>query len=313
MSLFIVTYHYVRPLKKSNYPNLKALDINKFERQIQYLKKYTNIIKIEDIDIINLNSKKNYSLLTFDDGYLDHYKYVFPILKKNKVHGAFFIPVKNIIKKEILLVNKIHFILEKFFKRENKLEKIIKNYLEKENTKLSKIKKNWNLKRSRRKVRNFDNKKIFFIKDLLQNILPKQRRSKLVNTLFKNFVSKNFKKFHKELYMSEKQIKYLKNNGMHIGSHGYEHNWYEFMDSKSQKSDIKKSYNILKKLKVLSPIKTFCYAYGSHNNSSVKILKKEKVKYAFTTVKGLEKNINNYNKLKLKRYDTNDINKIKFN
>ncbi len=313
MSLFIVTYHYVRPLKKSNYPNLKALDINKFERQIQYLKKYTNIIKIEDIDIINLNSKKNYSLLTFDDGYLDHYKYVFPILKKNKVHGAFFIPVKNIIKKEILLVNKIHFILEKFFKRENKLEKIIKNYLEKENTKLSKIKKNWNLKRSKRKVRNFDNKKIFFIKDLLQNILPKQRRSKLVNTLFKNFVSKNFKKFHKELYMSEKQIKYLKNNGMHIGSHGYEHNWYEFMDSKSQKSDIKKSYNILKKLKVLSPIKTFCYAYGSHNNSSVKILKKEKVKYAFTTVKGLEKNINNYNKLKLKRYDTNDINKIKFN
>ena len=148
---------------------------------------------------------------------------------------------------------------------------------------------------------------------MLQNILPKQRRSKLVNTLFKNFVSKNFKKFHKELYMSEKQIKYLKNNGMHIGSHGYEHNWYEFMDSKSQKSDIKKSYNILKKLKVLSPIKTFCYAYGSHNNSSVKILKKEKVKYAFTTVKGLEKNINNYNKLKLKRYDTNDINKIKFN
>ena len=117
MSLFIVTYHYVRPLKKSNYPNLKALDINKFERQIQYLKKYTNIIKIEDIDIINLNSKKNYSLLTFDDGYLDHYKYVFPILKKNKVHGAFFIPVKNIIKKEILLVNKIHFILEKFFKK----------------------------------------------------------------------------------------------------------------------------------------------------------------------------------------------------
>ena len=85
------------------------------------------------------------------------------------------------------------------------------------------------------------------------------------------------------------------------------------MDANNQKADVKKSYNILKKLKVLSPIKTFCYAYGSHNNSSVKILKKEKVKYAFTTVKGLEKNINNYNKLKLKRYDTNDINKIKFN
>ena len=65
MSLFIVTYHYVRPLKKSNYPNLKALDINKFEKQIQYLKKYTNIIKIEDIDIINLNSKKELLSINF--------------------------------------------------------------------------------------------------------------------------------------------------------------------------------------------------------------------------------------------------------
>ena len=34
MSLFIVTYHYVRPLKKTKYPNLKALDISKFEKQI---------------------------------------------------------------------------------------------------------------------------------------------------------------------------------------------------------------------------------------------------------------------------------------
>ena len=34
MSLFIVTYHYVRPLKKSNYPNLKALDIDKYEKKL---------------------------------------------------------------------------------------------------------------------------------------------------------------------------------------------------------------------------------------------------------------------------------------
>tara|TARA_Y100000768_G_C23909545_1_gene649231 strand:- start:795 stop:1136 length:342 start_codon:yes stop_codon:yes gene_type:complete len=113
--------------------------------------------------------------------------------------------------------------------------------------------------------------------------------------------------------MSEKHIKDLKNSGMHIGSHGYEHNWYEFMGYNEQKIDIKKSYNILKKRNILSNLKTFCYAYGSHNNNSIKILKNEKVKYAFTTVKGAEKNINYNNKLKLKRYDTNDIKKVKFN
>jgi len=77
-----------------------------------------------------------------------------------------------------------------------------------------------------------------------------------------------------------------------------------------QKIDIKKSYNILKKRNILSNLKTFCYAYGSHNNNSIKILKNENVKYAFTTVKGSEKNINYNNRLKLKRYDTNDIKKL---
>jgi len=310
MSLFIVTYHYVRPLKKTKYPNLKALDISKFEKQIQFLKKNTTIIKIEDLDSIDFKENKNYSVLTFDDGYLDHYKYVFPILKKNNIQAAFFIPVKNFIDKDILLVNKIHFILEKFFKKENVLEKFINSYLIKENINLNKLKKKWNLKRSKRKVRNFDNKKVFFIKDLLQNILPNKHRIRLVNNLFINFVSKNLKKFHEKLYMSEKHIRDLKNSGMHIGSHGYEHNWYEFMVYNEQKIDIKKSYNILKKRNILSNLKTFCYAYGSHNNNSIKILKNENVKYAFTTVKGSEKNINHNNRLKLKRYDTNDIKKL---
>ena len=55
--------------------------------------------------------------------------------------------------------------------------------------------------------------KKFFYKRLVTKYVPEKNRIKLVNTLFKNFVSKNFKKFHKELYMSVKQIRNLKNNG----------------------------------------------------------------------------------------------------
>ena len=58
MSLFIVTYHYVRPLKKTKYPNLKALDISKFEKQIQFLKKNTTIIKIEDLDYLEAYARQ---------------------------------------------------------------------------------------------------------------------------------------------------------------------------------------------------------------------------------------------------------------
>ncbi len=135
MSLFIITYHYVRPLKNSKYPNLKALELNKFKKQINILKKNTTILKMENLNQVNLNKNKKFSLLTFDDGYVDHYKYVYPILKKHKISGSFFIPIKNFISKDVLLVNKIHFILEKFYQKEQKLEELINQYLTKKKNK----------------------------------------------------------------------------------------------------------------------------------------------------------------------------------
>ena len=113
--------------------------------------------------------------------------------------------------------------------------------------------------------------------------------------------------------MNEKQIKILKKNGMHIGSHSYEHDWYEFMSYKKQKEDIKKSFKILSRKNILSNLRTFCYAYGSHNKDSIKILNNEKIDYAFTTIRGAEKNISFKNKLKLKRFDTNDVENLSFN
>ena len=87
-----VNYHYVRPIKNSRYPNLKGLEIKEFINQIKYLKKY-NIISGNDlIDRIIYKQKlpKRSCLLTFDDGYKDHYKYVMPELIKNKISGFFF-------------------------------------------------------------------------------------------------------------------------------------------------------------------------------------------------------------------------------
>ena len=40
-------------------------------------------------------------LLTFDDGYLDHFKYVLPLLSKEKISGCFYPPIQ-ILKKKIL-------------------------------------------------------------------------------------------------------------------------------------------------------------------------------------------------------------------
>ena len=114
-NLTIVMYHYVRDLKNSRYPGIKGLDINLFKEQINYIRKYYNIISIEEViySIDNQSKLPNKSaLLTFDDGYSDHYNNVLPILDKYKFKGSFYVPSKVILEKTILDVNKIHFILE---------------------------------------------------------------------------------------------------------------------------------------------------------------------------------------------------------
>lgn len=80
-------YHYVREIKKSKFPNLKGLEFKDFKRQINFFSNNFNILSNNDfVEILKSKKipKKKSILLTFDDGYIDHWKFVFPYLKKKK-------------------------------------------------------------------------------------------------------------------------------------------------------------------------------------------------------------------------------------
>ena len=70
--------------------------------------------------------KKKSILLTFDDGYIDHWKYVFPYLKEKKITGNFYPPTQAIKNKKVLNVNKVRFILAKERNRKKILNYIFK-------------------------------------------------------------------------------------------------------------------------------------------------------------------------------------------
>ena len=83
----IVMYHYVREIKNSKYPNLKGLEFKNFKNQINFFLRNFNILSDDDFKEILSNKKipsKPSIILTFDDGYIDHYKYVYPYLRKKK-------------------------------------------------------------------------------------------------------------------------------------------------------------------------------------------------------------------------------------
>ena len=105
--------------------------------------------------------------------------------------------------------------------------------------------------------------------------------------------------------MNLKDIKKLINNGMLVGSHTYNHEWLGRLKESDQVKEINKSIRLLNKLKINKKHWIMCFPYGSFNKITLKILRKKKFKFGFTTVPKIA-NLK-YNKLILSRFDTNDI------
>ena len=80
-----VMYHYVRPINDSIFPKIKGLELEDFKKQINFLVKNYSFLNINQIlkkIYENKDIPTNSIILTFDDGFKDHYDYVFPVLKK---------------------------------------------------------------------------------------------------------------------------------------------------------------------------------------------------------------------------------------
>ena len=90
----IVMYHYVRDLEHSRFPAIKGLSVERFCRQLDYIQTRFTPITVEDLMRALSPAKnelpKDSILLTFDDGYIDHFANVFPLLDARGIQGCFF-------------------------------------------------------------------------------------------------------------------------------------------------------------------------------------------------------------------------------
>lgn len=308
--LTIVMYHYVRPIKNSEYPKIKGLEINSFKRQIRYLTKKYNFITAEQLIAASLGQKnlpKNPCYLTFDDGFKDHVKYVMPELLKRNIQGSFFPPSMAIENQELLDVHAIHFILACCKNINNLFIDLNNACLDIGLTKLD-LDSFYRIYAKQYRYANgsYDDAKTVYVKRMLQFALPEKNRLKIVSHLFKKYVKKNKRQFASELYMSISDIKNLIKNGMYVGSHGCRHIWLGKEKKSEQIKDIKLSLDFLKKVGASSKNWIMCYPYGSYNNDTLSILRKKNCSIGLTTKAGTI-NLNRLKKLELNRYDTNQF------
>ncbi|MFC2355518.1 MAG: polysaccharide deacetylase family protein [Capnocytophaga ochracea] len=311
-NLTVVMYHYVRDLKHSRYPSIKGLDVALFKEQVAFLKKHYSFVTVEEVIAATQGIHKLPShpvLLTFDDAYIDHFTYVFPILKNEGVQGAFYAPVKAIIQHKVLDVNKIHFILAST--PEEKISSLLKEIA----LLLDKYREVYHLEsfefyyKKLAQLDRFDTTEVIFVKRLLQVELVEELRNIITTELFEKIVGVEEGTFSRELYMSEDQMKCMVSAGMHIGSHGYDHYWLGSLPKEKQEVEIKESLKFIENIGGDIKHWTICYPYGNYNDDTITLLKENHCALGFTTEVKLA-DINNQmgdNVFKIPRLDTNDL------
>ena len=304
----IIMYHFVRDLKHSRYPGIKGLTINQFKEQVSYIRKYYTPIKMDDL-IRNVESDDvhlppNPVLLTFDDGYVDHFTNVFPILDEERMEGSFFPPAKAIVENRVLDVNKIHFILASVQDKSRIVDFI--------HTMLDELKGEYPIQSKEyysTKVpttSRFDGKEVTFIKAMLQRELPEGARKIIIDRLFTRHVTEDEKAFSSELYMSVDQIMCMRRNGMYIGSHGYDHYWLNTLTREKQEREIDLSMEFLGRLGCKPDNWVMCYPYGAYNDSLLSLLKDKGCRLGLSVNVGIA-DLEIENPLTLSRLDTNDL------
>ena len=309
--LTVVMYHYVRDLKKSDYPDIKGLELSLFKKQLDYFSRFYKFVSINDCLLTlknKINLPRNAILLTFDDGYIDHYENVFPLLKKKGISGCFFVTCQSTMENKLLDVNKIQFILASNTPTQVIILEIF--------TLLDGFRKKYKLCSNNyyynklATSHSFDPPEIGFIKRILQYELPEIIRKEIIDAFFKKYVSSNEKSFAKSLYLNPSQIKEMKKSGMCFGVHGYTHRMLNTMNAKEQKIEIAKSVAFLKKLDVIDDDWITCYPSGRFNKSLISILKKEGCKMAFT-IEARIADLKLDDPLSIPRLDTNHLPKDK--
>ncbi len=302
--LNIVMYHYTRDLAHSRYPQIKGLDINLFQQQIEFLKSHFSVITMEEAIFAGGHKiPDNSVLLTFDDGYIDNYTFAFPVLEEAGVQGSFFIPGKTFATHQLLDVNKIHYILASA-----DIWKLLSDVFERmdfyRGTEFC-YPKNDELFVEYAKKSRFDTKETIFIKRMLQTVLPETVRNYIASDLFERYVGVSEEKMAYELYMTQDQIRTLKRHGMFIGVHGYDHYWLGNLSRMQMEKDIDKALDVMdefidRKQWVMN------YPYGSYNADVLDYIKERGACLGLTT-KVAVADFSKYGRLELPRFDCNDF------
>ena len=273
MKDLVIMYHYV--MEPEQWKGSVPISPNEFKKQVEWAKKYYEIIKPEDMNKPTIKPK---CIISFDDATKDQYKNAFRILKELEVPGYFTLMSGPLVERQVPIFHLVHTALSYFNDKEIweevafKVDKDeIKNksdiYSYEENEYRRFVKYLFNFYWSEDESRAFLEEKVISIYGSLDTFID-------------------------EFYISENEILEMDKAGMSIGIHCVKHLPYDGNAQDFYNKEIKPCKNHFEKL-LNREIKLYTPSFGGGEKASrmqeelLHILRENGFISGFTTQKGM--------------------------
>lgn len=255
-----IMYHYVRR-DDSAWPFFKHLRVEDFRRQLDYFAREYRACSREDLacSLQTGEPLKNGVVLTFDDGFKDHYEFVFPELKSRGLLGIFYVPAYPYVTGRMLDVHRVHALIGRFGGKviwEALIENVSDDMLSDRHV------REFREQAYRKHVHDNFTKSV---KRTLNYFIDYKFRRKILDGLMAQFFNGE-ETLARKFYLTVEEIKEIAEGGMIIGSHSVNHPCMSKLTATDQKREIEDSFQWLNSIIGPQEPKTFCYPYGGFHS-----------------------------------------------
>lgn len=306
----VVMYHYVRDTWKTDFPSIKALAVADFEAQLDWLQERFQVLdypRFEQALAGQSALDRPGALLTFDDGFQDHYRQAWPILRRRGLGGVFFISGATMsLRPRLLNVHKIHFLLSKL--GAGRFAQAVGQGLARLSQGLPQDNDH-----SRAGIYRYDQRPDLDIKRLLNYELPHGLTDRLLSELFARVLGEE-EEFAGGLYLSGEMVREMAHQGQSFGYHTENHRVLSRLDPDGQAAELLGGVDLIRGL-TGQPTVPFCYPFGhrhTYDHHTLAILDRAGYATAFNTVRR-PADLPSQAVLEIPRLDTKDLPPFKQN
>lgn len=275
-------YHYVRDVERTEFPGLNAISVDAFRDQVARLKDRYEMVGLERaLDFLagEYIPGSDICLLTFDDGLIDHYQTVSPILEEADVQGVFHLPTACLEEGAVLAVHKNHFLMAHLG-----FEAYRERFLAEMRAMGAETSPDQDPGRVR-EVYRWDAPEIAAFKYLINYGLRPEVRDRLLLAVFTEVLGDE-SAFARRVYVSWDQAREMQAAGMSMGGHTHTHRVLSSLSASEQGLEIERCRKLTRARLSDQECWPFAYPFGkrtTYDENTISILSQVGFSCAFST------------------------------